>query len=369
MASPDVVVVGGGVIGAACARWLAQRGLGVRILDSAAEDGVASAAAPGLLAPLAGTTADDPLLSLKVRGRDLYHDVAPSLKEETGIDIRLWTEGIVHVALTRDDISRLTDQIAWQRQMGFKSDWLSLDDLRQRHPGVSPRALGAKLMPEGGVLDPRLLVEALLASAAAHGAVTARGERVTEVLTEAGSVVGVRTATETVPTGAVVIAAGAWSGQIGGLPRPLSVEPIRGQMIAVGWPDQEPPAVIYGGSGYVIQRGNEAVAGTTVEHVGFDASVTEDGVAKVLAMVGSIFPSLDGAAVTRTWAGLRPGTPDGQPIIGRDAEVEGLWYATGHGRHGFLLAAITGQIIAALFAGDSVEQDITSIDPARYWQI
>ncbi len=224
-------------------------------------------------------------------------------------------------------------------------------------------------MPEGGALDARLLVEALLASAAANGTMTTRGERVIEVLTKGGSVVGVRTATETVPTGAVVIAAGAWSGQIGGLPRPLSVEPIRGQMVAVGWPDQEPPAVIYAGSGYVIQRGNEAVAGTTMEHVGFDASVTEDSMAQVLAMVGSIFPSLDGAAVTRTWAGLRPGTPDGQPIVGRDGEVEGLWYATGHGRYGFLLAAITGQIIAALFTGDPVEQDITSMDPARYWRI
>ena len=367
MKAPDVLVVGGGVVGAACARWLSQQELAVRVLDSAAEAGIASRAAAGILAPLAETNADDPLLSLKVRGRDLYHEVAPALREETGIDIRLRTEGIVHVALSSTEMNRLTDQIAWQRQMGFKSDWLSQGDLREQHPEVSPKVLGAKFMPEGGALDPELLVEALLASAVGRHAEVTRGVRVTDVLIEAGAVVGVRTETETLSCGAVVLAAGAWSGRIGGLPRPLSVEPIRGQMAAVDWPNQQRPAVIYGGSGYVVRRGSEAVVGTTVEHAGFDASVTEAGIEKVLNTLRSIYPALAHAPVKRTWAGLRPGTPDGQPIVGPDPDVDGLWYATGHGRNGFLLAAITGQIVSQLFMQESVEPDITSVDPTRFW--
>ena len=368
MTARDVIVIGGGVVGAACARWLAERQLSVQILDSGAEPGAASKAAAGMLAPLVDTTADDPLLGLRVRGRDLYHEVAPALKDETGIDVGLWTEGIAHIALSTDDMARLTDQVAWQRQMGLKSDWLGQDDLRERYPGVSAEAVGAKFMPEGGSLDPDRLVEAFLASARHRGAELTRGVRVTGVVIENGSVTGVRTETETIPAGAVVLAAGAWSGRIAGLPRPLSVEPIRGQMAAVKWPDNVPPAIIYSSSGYVVHRDQEAVVGTTLEHAGFDAAVTDDGIAHVIAAMRSIYPSLADTEVRRTWAGLRPGSPDGQPIVGRDADIAGLWYATGHGRNGFLLAAITGLIVSQLFAGERVEQDITAIDPARFWR-
>ena len=224
-------------------------------------------------------------------------------------------------------------------------------------------------MPEGGALDARLLVEALLASAAANGTMTTRGERVTEVLTEAGSVVGVRTATETVPSGAVVIAAGAWSGQIGGLPRPLSVEPIRGQMVAVGWPDQEPPAVIYAGSGYVIQRGNEAVAGTTMEHVGFSTATTKAAVDGLMDSVYRVYPALRGTSAAHKWAGLRPMTPDGNPIVGPDPEIPNLFYATGHGQAGIMLGTLTGEIVLELVLGHELEYDLTPLDPQRFWDL
>ena len=369
MPQPDVIVVGGGLVGAACARGLAERHVNVRILDSGAEVGMASAAAAGMLAPLADTAPEDPLLSLSVRSRDLYRELAPDLKEQTGIDIGLWNEGILQVALTPQESAHLTDEIAWQRQMGFNLDWLSQDDLRERYPGLSPQVLGAKLAREDGALDPILLLKSLLASATRNGAELRRGVRVTDVLIENQKVVGVRTENETLYTRAVVLAAGAWSGHIGGLPRPLSVEPIRGQLVAVDWPRDEPHAIVYGASGYIVHRDDEALVGTTIEHAGFDASVTDEGLARVTKTMQSIYPSLQDATVKRSWAGLRPGSPDGQPIVGHDADVEGLWYATGHGRNGVLLAAMTGEIITGLFLNDPVEHDITPLDPARYWRI
>ncbi|MCZ6918051.1 MAG: glycine oxidase ThiO [Gemmatimonadetes bacterium] len=368
MGQPDVIVVGGGLVGAACARFLALRKLSVHILDSGDEPGAASPAAAGMLAPLAETAAENPLLRLHVRGRDMYHALAPDLKEETGIDIGLWTEGILHVALSPDEVGRLTDEIAWQRQMGFNVDWLAQDDIRNRYPSISPEALGAKLAPEDGALEPVPLLKAFLASATRHGASLTRGVRVEALLTEHGRTVGVRAGSETFTAGAVVLAAGAWSGRIGGLPRPLSVEPIRGQMIAVDWPTDEPPAIALAGSGYVLHRNGDALAGTTMEYTGFETSVTPEGMAQVRHAMRSIYPTLEGATVKRSWAGLRPGTPDGQPIVGRDAESEGLWYATGHGRNGVLLAAITGEVIGQLFAGEAVEHDLSPIDPGRYWR-
>ena len=368
MSQPDVIVVGGGLVGAACAQQLAIRQISVRILESGSEEGVASAAAAGMLAPLAESAPENPLLSLSVRGRDLYHELAPALKEETGIDIGLWNEGILQLALSTGEAARLTHEIAWQRQRGFKLDWLSPDDLHDRYPGLTPEAVGGKLAPEDGGLEPEALLKAFLASAKRHGAELSRGVRVEEVVVENSTAVGVKADGKTISAGAVVLAAGAWSGGIGGLPRPLSVEPIRGQMLAVNWPADEPRAIVYAQSGYVMYRNGEALAGTTMEYAGFDAVSTIEGIERVQEIMGTIYPALVGAETKRRWAGLRPGSPDGNPFVGQDADVEALWYATGHGRNGVLLAGITGEIIAQLFVGAPIEYDIAPIDPRRFWQ-
>jgi glycine oxidase len=155
------------------------------------------------------------------------------------------------------------------------------------------------------------------------------------------------------------------------LPRPLSVEPVRGQMLAYDWPPDEPPAIVYSARGYVVKRGPEAIVGSTMEHVGFDASVTSEGRERIAQVGARIYPALDGATPLRSWAGLRPGTPDGQPIIGADPDVSNLWYATGHGRNGILLAGVTGELVAYLFgggAGDGLEYDLAPIRPDRFWK-
>lgn len=367
MASADLVIVGAGVVGAACARALAARGVSVRVIEAGPKPGAATPASAGMLAPLVEARPDDPLLSLSVRARDLYRDLAPALLEETGVDIDLWTDGILTLAFTDTDVTRLKDTIAWQRQQGFRAEWLSSDELRQRCPGTSPSALGAALAAEDGALDPLALTAALLKSATGRGARVQRGKRIDELVIGGTRVTALRTGKRKLPAGAVLIAAGCWSGRIGGLPRPLSVEPVRGQLAAFDWPPDEPPAIVYADHGYVLKRGDEAIAGTTMEHVGFDATVTDEGLAPVLASARRVYPALERAAVRRRWAGLRPATPDGRPLIGRDPTVANLWYATGHGRQGILLAGLTGELIADLYTGESLEQDLTPLDPGRFW--
>jgi glycine oxidase len=319
-----------------------------------------------MLAPFAEAQPEDPLLGLSVRARDLYNDLGPQLLEETGIDIGLRTEGILQVAFSEEEASRLKNDIAWQRQSGFAIEWLSLDDVRALVPGIGPEAQGGALAPEDGGLEPMALRDALLKAAALKGATLVVDEQAEALLIREGRVEGVRTGSGDRRAGAVVVAAGCWSGRLEGLPRPLPVEPIRGQMAALAWPQGEPPAIVYGGGGYVLERGGEAIAGSTMEDAGFATGTTEEGLRQVYRNMRRIFPALTGAPVHRTWAGLRPGTPDGRPLLGPDPDVPNLWYATGHGRNGILLAAMTGTILAGLYLRDEVELDLSSLDPARF---
>lgn len=367
MAQPDVLIIGGGVIGAACARSLAIAGQSVLLVDAGDKPGAATPASAGMLAPLAETHGQDSLLSLRIRARDLYRDLVPALEDETGIDVGFWTDGIVQVAFNNAEADRLKGDIAWQRQQGFPVDWLDAAELRERCPGISPEVLGGHLSPEDGALEPPSLMEALMRSAAAHGAILQRGQWVEQVMIEDDGTVGVRLSGGTIEAGAVLIAAGCWSGRVGGLPRPLSVEPVRGQMATLDWPAGEPRAIVFSDHGYVLTRGGEAIAGSTMEHAGFDPSVTDEAIARILSSARRIYPALEQAPERRRWAGLRPATPDGSPIVGRDPEIQNLWYATGHGRNGILLAAITAQIVGALMTGQPVEHDITPLSPARFW--
>jgi glycine oxidase len=365
---PDLLIAGGGVVGAACARSLARRGVRVTVVEPGPLDGAATPASAGMLAPFAEATRDDPMLGFAIRARDLYDELAPELLEETGIDIGLWREGVLQVALTPDDVTRLRETTAWQRQQGFAVEWLDAEEVRDRLPGIAPDCAGAAVALEDGALEPTRLRDALLQSAARSGATIVANERVTRLVVEDGRVAGVDTNATHHPAGAVLVAAGCWSGTLAGLPRPLSVEPIRGQMAALEWPQDEPPAIVFGGGGYVVQRGGEALAGSTMEHAGFLAAVTTEGLRRVFTAMHRLYPALDEGKVRRTWAGLRPGTPDGHPILGPDPEVEGLWYATGHGRNGILLAAMSGELIADLYTGTPVEHDLSPIAPSRFWR-
>jgi glycine oxidase len=371
MTTPDVLVVGGGIVGASVARAVAAAGHRVEIVDSGAEPGIATQASAGMLAPLVEAHEGDGLIGLTVRGRDRYRELAPVLREESGVDVGLWLDGVLRLAFTEAEEAQGRGAVAWQRQQGLNSEWLSAGELRNRCPGLSPDARGALLAPEDGALEPLATLEAMLVSAARHGARLVRGDPVIAIETEAGRVTGARTRSGRRPAGAIVIAAGAWSGRIGGLPRPLSVEPVRGQMLAYDWPADEPSSIVFGGAGYVLRRGDEALVGSTMEFAGFDPATTENGRTHLEVTAASLYPALAGAEIRRTWAGLRPCTPDGYPIIGPDPDRPNLWYATGHGRNGVLLAAVTGEIIAHLVSGnpiDQLEMDLTPVRPSRFWQ-
>ena len=311
--SYDVSVIGGGVIGAACARAAARRGARVALFEPGPDPAAASAASAGLLAAQIEPT-DPEALATAVRARDLYDALAPALRETTGVDIGFWREGIASVALDEAAAERLQDGVAAQRQAGLRCDWLEPADVHERWPAA---------------------------------------------------VSGVAVSGATVACGHAVVAAGAWSSRLAGLPRPLPVEPMRGQMIQTPWPPGMPRAVLYCDHAYIVERSGKALLGSTMERAGFDARVTPEGLAEIQQRITRLLPSLTSLTVERAWAGLRPLSPDGLPIVGPDADVTGLVYATGHGRNGILFAALTGEAVGDLVTKGETQVDISAFTPQR----
>ncbi|MFN8651481.1 MAG: glycine oxidase ThiO [Gemmatimonadales bacterium] len=360
----DVIVIGGGPVGASCARELAQTGRRVLLFERGEDRGEGWRAAAGMLAAQATAYTDDPLFELGLAGRELLAELAPMLQDQTGIDIGFWQEGIARIAADEADAQQLRSQLAWQRQQGHLCDWFDAGEVKDRWPWLGP-SHGAFWAPRDAAVHPVRLVEALLLDAAKLGVVTVK-DTVVAVERRGDKVIGVR-GKETYHAPDVVIAGGAWSGQVAGLPRPLTVEPIRGQMASLAWPTGIAPAIVIGKGCYIAAREGEAVVGSTMEHAGFTPEVTAAGLADIFTRVSALCPSLAKGEVLKTWAGLRPVSPDGLPIIGREPRLEGLWYATAHGRNGILLAGITGVLISRLLSGEKEMEDLAPLRPERFW--
>ena len=361
----DVIVVGGGPVGAASARELALANRRVLLLEAGGEMGQAWKAAAGMLAPQIEAGPEDPLLELGLEARELYPTLAGELLETTGVDIGLWQEGIAAVAATETEAAELRARCAWQRQQGHLGDWLDAEEVRSRWPWLGP-TFGAFFAPYEGALEPARLVEALCRDAERLGA-TLEQDTVTGLETRGDRVTGVVARRGRYSAESVVLAAGAWSPALDGLPRPLAIAPVRGQMAALPWPADARRAIIYGHGCYVVARGEEAIVGSTMEFAGYRAEVTSAGLARVFNAVTALWPGVDRAEVRRTWAGLRPVTADGLPIIGPEPRLTGLWYASGHGRNGILLAGLTGRMVRQLIAGEPLVQDLSRCGPERFW--
>lgn len=351
----DVAVVGGGAIGAACARALALRGVNVGIFEPGARDGAASPASAGMLAAQI-EAGDEAWLALAAAARDRYPALAAELAAATGMSIGLRRDGIAAVAFDAARAAELAALARRQQAAGLRAEWLAPAECAQRWRGAAPGSHGALFAPDDGAVSPPQLTAALTAHAIQLGAQHI-AEPVVELIHDGRRINAVTTSRNRVAARHVVIAAGAWSPAIGGLPRALPVAPLRGQLALVPWPAGTPDVILYHDHGYVLRRGEHALLGSTMEHAGFDARVTPDGQAAILAAARRLIPALS-ATVTRSWAGLRPMTPDGLPLLGPDPEIDGLWYATGHGRNGILLAALTGDVIADLITTGTTAVDI-----------
>jgi len=353
--APDVVVVGGGIIGAAVARELATGGASVTVLERDRPGSHASWAAAGMLSPLAEAERPGPFLDLLLAARDRFPALAAQLREETSVDVGYLDTGTLFLSLLPEDDAALEGRYAWQGEAGLAVERLTAGEIREMEPEVTPAVRWGLRYPGDHQVESRALTRALWISARNAGATLRSGVRVRGVETTTGRARGVRLEDETrLSCGRVIVAAGCWSGRLEGLPRPLPVTPVHGQLVSLHAPLPLLRHVVDTPRCYLVPRADgRLIVGTTLENTGFRIETTSGAVRGLLNATAEAVPAADRLSPGRPWSGLRPGTPDGLPILGSDPEVEGLVYATGHFRNGILLAPLTGELIARTVLGDA----------------
>ena len=346
--TPDVLVVGGGVIGCAVARVLARAGRTVLLADRGALGGEASSSAAGVLAVASGSEPAGPRLEQRRQSLALYPALSAALREETGLDVGLARPGVVELALTDADARAAQVRLAERRAQGFAVEWLDAAALRAAQPLASPDARGALHFPEDGLVEGARLVAVLAAAARARGAELIPGAAVRGAERAGDRVTRVDVAGEWVSPGTVVLAAGAWSARVPDVAPRVRVAPSRGQMLALRPPEPASGPVLAAGDGYLVPAGGEVLVGATFEDVGFEKAVTPAGVAVLLGHVERMAPALRAAPIVRLWSGLRPHALDGDPIVARAPDTANLILACGHHRNGILLAPWTAETVAGL---------------------
>lgn len=364
-ASCDVIVAGAGVVGLSAARALARAGARVVVVERRRVGCEASGAAAGMIAPQAGEPHAE-ILPLALKARDRHLRLAAELEEETGIAVDLSRLGRLQLALDDEAAAALQQVVAAHRRLGLPVELLGAADVRDAEPNVHPDVRGAAYFAGDRRLDNVRLTRALAASAVARGATLLTGRPVTGLLVERDRVAGVRAGAEVLRAPVVVNATGAWAGLLAGDPQPPPVEPVRGQIVAFDMAPALLRHVVWSDHGYLVPRADgRLLAGSTLERAGYDKSVTAGGVRAILDMALRIVPALADVRIADAWAGLRPGSPDGLPIIGSGA-VPGLVHAGGLYRDGILLGPLVGEIAAGLAQGCAPPPETLGLSPERF---
>ena len=352
---PDVIVVGSGLIGLASALAIAERGIKVSLVGTH-RPGEASSAAAGMLAPSV-ERATGPAHDFAIAARDRYPGYLSYLADRTGIRVPLNRLGILQLALSEKGIKGL------KRTALPTSRWLTAAEVSELEPALS-HGLGAMYNPDDGAVDNVVLLDEMDQLASSTGSITRVDDAVVSLRRRRDSCAVVFQSGGTLESDHVVLAAGAWTAQIEGAPFAKVVGPARGQLVL--YPVCPLRHVVYGPHGYVVPRGDGTIGGSTMENVGFEFQVTEDGVKKVRHASEEICRQLSTHSAPKAWAGLRPVTPDMLPLLGRDPEHHSIVYACGHSRNGVLMAPLTGDVVADLVTGAALSHDLSQFRPGRF---
>jgi glycine oxidase len=346
--SHDVLVVGGGLIGLSAAWTAARRGLDVLVLE---RDGVGAAptgawhVAAGMLAPVAeADPSERDVLELGLRSAALWPAFAAELTQASGVDVGYRTCGTLLVAHDADSAAYVAREQELREAMGLVAPRLLGSDARRLEGALAPGVRLALNLVDDHAVDPRAVVAALRAALGparvADGAVVAAIEAGAVVLHDGERIVAER----------IVVAAGAWSGALAGVP----VRPVKGQLLRLR--DPAGPGlverVVRFEGGYLVPRGDgRYVLGATTEEQGFDVAVTAGAAYELLREAALVVPGILELEIDELIAGLRPTTPDNAPLVGPHDELDGVLLATGHHRGGVLMAPLTAELVSDALAG------------------
>lgn len=375
----DVLVVGAGVIGLACAWRLRQRGLTVALLDRGSAGAETSQVAAGMLAPVTEVDfGEAALMNLNLASADAYPAFVATLQDESDTELQYRQDGALYVAADRDDAADVDRLHDLQRASGLPVELLDGRSCRALEPALTPSVISGLLAPSDSQIDPSALTSALIQAARRAGvtfaehtpvaALTLEGDRCTGVETDHGDLW---------PAGDVVVAMGSWSGAADWIPEAVRppVRPVKGQLMRLRTRSGERfcDRIIRAPDVYVVSHADgRVVVGASAEEQGFDRAITAGAMLDLLRESYRLLPDLAELEFVEMQAGLRPGTPDNAPLIG-PSSLAGLTFATGHYRNGILLTPMTAEIVAVALTGESMkstrELSIDNFSPTRFERV
>lgn len=345
----DVAVLGGGIIGLSCARALAKLGRSVVVLERGRIGREASWAAAGVLAPIHLADYPEPLVELVSCADRLYPDFVREVEAESGVSVEYTRCGLLLLVMTEKDRATAERLVRWKTARGQLVERLTGREAREREPALSSRVRSAVLLPDVAQVRNHRLCRALA------GSVVRFGGRILEQTPclgiRDGRVPQVEVPGGTIRARHVVVATGAWAGELAGK-FGVEVRPIRGQIVLVEGPPGWLRRIVVSGDRYLVPRADGRVLiGSTVEDVGFDRRPTVAGVDLLLRKAREMAPGIDTFEFAAAWAGLRPSCGDRIPRIGPVPRHPGIWISAGHYRNGILLAPAQAELLAALICG------------------
>jgi glycine oxidase len=370
-APPRVAVIGAGVSGLGIAWRLAAAGCPVTVFECGAAGRGASWAAAGMLAAgLEAEPGEERLLALNLEGQRLWPAFRDQLEAASGVGVGYREEGTLAVALTRDDVERLRFAFEFQRAGGIQLEWVSGLETRRLEPHLRPGVAAGVLSPNDHQVDSRRLVLALKQAFLAAGGALREHAEVRAIDVEGGRVRGVVVGDEHFAAEVLVLAGGAWSAGLEGVPavaRP-PVRPVKGQMLALRMDPQQPLLrhVLWAPKGYLVPKvDGRLIVGGTVEERGFDPELTAGGVLALLEAAWRALPTIEELPIDELWTGFRPTSRDDAPILGPTA-VDGLFVATGHHRNGILLTPLTASTVSEAILSGRVPESIRAFTIDRF---
>ncbi len=353
---PDCIVVGGGVIGLLTARALFKQGMDVLLLERGALGGESSWAGGGIISPLYPWRYADAVNRLAERSKKIYPSLAAQLTDESGVDCELLDSGLFVVA---------HDGVEGIRQWG--KDWSvvmePVDDpaqIKTLEPTVGDSVDAGIWMPEVQQIRNPKLIKAFKGSFDSLSIPYREHCPVSDILIKDNRVLGVQTEAGSILADKVVIASGAWSARFAPTENAVAVQPVKGQMIMYrGEPDMVKRIVLSEGHYVIPRKDGRILAGSTLEKIGFDKSVSQDALAELHQAAIELIPLLEYLPVERQWAGLRPGTENGIPYICGHDDIDGLFIHAGHYRNGIVLGAASAELMAALVLEQTSDIDVS----------
>ncbi|WP_268798093.1 glycine oxidase ThiO [Pseudomonas huanghezhanensis] len=359
MSKQQVVIIGGGVIGLLTAFNLASTGIQVVLLDRSAVGQESSWAGGGIVSPLYPWRYSPAVTALAHWSQDFYPQLAQRLFAATGIDPEVHTTGLYWL-----DLDDEPQALAWAAQQDRPLNAVDISSVYDAVPVLGGGYRRAIHMADiANVRNPRLVKSLKAALLALPNVTLLEQSAVTGFVRDGDRILGVSTAAGEVLGDRVVLAAGAWSGELlQSLGINLPIEPVKGQMILYKCTSDFLPSMILAKGRYAIpRRDGHILIGSTLEHEGFDKTPTGNASDSLKASAVELIPALANAEVVGHWAGLRPGSPEGIPFIGQVPGFEGLWLNCGHYRNGLVLAPASCQLLTDLLTGHT-----PIIDPAPY---